>query len=254
VKRKRRADTLAVDLGTSRCGVAALFRHYRTANDGHRAGYYSVEAWTIPLEDLGDEIRALHPYAVLAEESARGYRSDETYEAVKLLRQACKSVSAPLHLANVSSWKKEAFGSPRVSSEVMRLVTLERLRELNLHDPEGLYAVADEDHDAGAALRLLACWRPKKAVLSRGRSPTLITLGKRAYSINSPLVKRCSKSAQRLYAVLYEAATVQVHPGIRLQCKAAHIAIPNYRRFLDELVDELEIQLIGDHPITKIVL
>ncbi len=236
--RKLRADTLAIDLGTDHCGMAALFRHYGRDDEG-RYGYHTVETWYVALEDLGDEIRHLRPRTVLAEEPARGSATDKAERAIAILQRSCKAVGAPLCLANVSTWKKDAAGTHRANPETMKALTLARLEAINVATPKKVWASASLDKDELAALRLLACWRPVKAVLSRGRSPTKITAsGKR-----SSQVRRCSKSAQRLYGVLYEAAMSEARPGIRLQCKSAKIAVSNYYRFLGELVEQVEIEL-----------
>jgi hypothetical protein len=252
----KRPERVAVDLGTTTCGIAALYRRYDYNSYGERYGYHTVTASAVPIADLRATLAKLRPHVVVAEEPARGYREHLAKAAVKTLSQACAAIGATLYRANVSTWKKEAFGTGHLSMETIRDAALQRLRGLRVEHVDALYEATAKDRDAVAALRLLACWVPVGISLRSGNSKTVITteLTQAPATKSGKHPPRVSAGAWRLLGVLYEAAVTHSQPGIIKQCRAAHIAYGNYRRFLGELSELGWVQVTGVGEIKRIHL
>lgn len=251
---RKRADTVAVDTGTTRCGIAVLYRHYERSSEDDQRGFNTVECFSVEYEDLANTLRDLHPRIVLAEEPAQGRLKDEALVAIALLQDVCDEIGARLRRANVSTWRAEAFGNPRVNDETVRAGTLEALLKQRVLSPREVWDEASTDRDAIKALALLACWRPVTERFARGRSPTKITANADAFLLTDKRVTGLRKSARGLYGVLFKAAREGSRPGHRVLAKAAHIAPENLREWLQRLADAGLLRVTGTKPITEIRL
>lgn len=240
-----KTQTVAIDLGPHRSGVAFLDRGHKTVR-GYRYAVDYVSTCTLMNHEVVQVLEAVTPRLVLIEKAAEGYRQKEALKALTLVTDAIDGRKTLLCAAPFATWATEAFGFHRVNKQTQEDVAMRRLTALcGPEDAERVWAETEGQRDARSALVLLACWEPKRWILSRGRSgpETRISKQTRQRAGLGKVPKRDRGGAAQLYEVLWTCAENGYRAGQDLQCRAAHISTKSWQHYLRALseADIIEI-------------